>query len=218
MNSPAASEGLAPPRAEIAWSTISRLVRRVHMYTGLFLAPWMLMYALSTLVMTHREYVLSLYPSKSPALVTERELDYTRSFPAAATREQIGQQILRDVGLDGTHNLSGGRDGKPLVINRQHALTARRLTFDPATHKIVIQREEFRASTFLERMHRRRGYNQPYALEDTWGFTVDFAVVVMAFWSLSGIWLWWELKATRAWGALALASGVGLFAIFLALL
>ena len=218
MNTPAASEGLAQPRAEIAWSTISRLVRRVHMFTGLFLAPWMLMYALSTLVMTHREYVVSFYPSKSPALVTERELDYTRSFPAAATREQIGQQILQDVGLDGTHYLSGGRDGKPLVINRQHALTARRVTFDPATHKIVIQREEFRASTFLERMHRRRGYNQPYALEDTWGFTVDFAVVVMAFWSLSGIWLWWELKSTRSWGALSLASGVGLFAIFLVLL
>ena len=60
MNAPAASEALAQPRAEIAWSAISRLVRRVHMFTGLFLAPWMLMYALSTLVMTHREYVLSL--------------------------------------------------------------------------------------------------------------------------------------------------------------
>src|SRR5215813_9098911 len=86
-------------------SRILRLVRRVHMFTGLFLAPWMLMYALSTLVMTHREYILSYYPSKNPALVTERELDYTRSFPAALTREQIGLQILQDLGLDGTHSV-----------------------------------------------------------------------------------------------------------------
>ena len=32
----------------------SRFVRRTHMYLGLALFPWMLMYALSTLVMNHR--------------------------------------------------------------------------------------------------------------------------------------------------------------------
>jgi hypothetical protein len=81
-----------------------------------------------------------------------------------------------------------------------------------------IKKTQFRASTFLERMQRRRGYDQPYALEDTWGFTVDVAVVTMAFWSLSGIWLWWELKSTRFWGGLSLAAGLGLFTIFLILL
>lgn len=206
------------PDVRSSASTVSRLIRRIHMYAGLFLAPWMLMYALSTLVMTHRETVLSFYPSKTPALTTERELDYSRSFPATATREEIGKQILQDIGLDGTHNVSGGRDGKPLVINRQHALTTRRVTFDSAARKLTIQREEFRTATFLERLHRRRGYNHPYALEDTWGFTVDVAVVIMAFWCLSGVWLWWELKATRFWGVLALAVGLGLFAIFVALI
>ena len=68
-------------KLDIAWSNMSRLVRRVHMFTGLFLAPWMLMYALSTLVMTHQEYVNSFYASKSPVMVKERELDYSRSFP-----------------------------------------------------------------------------------------------------------------------------------------
>ena len=188
------------------------------MLTGLFLGPWMLMYALSTLVMTHREYVLSFYPTKTPAMVTEHELEYSRLFPTNATREQIGAQILRDLGMDGTHRVSGGRDGKPLVINRQHPLSTRRLTFNPSTHKLVIEREEFRALTFLERMHRRRGYDQPYALEDTWGFTVDFAVIAMVFWSLSGIWLWWELKLTRGWGTLSLVAGLALFTVFLMLL
>jgi len=184
------------------------------MFTGLFLAPWMLMYALSTLVMTHREYVTSFYSSKNPALVTERELDYTRSFSTNMTREQIAPQILQDLGLDGTHSVSGGRSGRPLVINRQNALSTRRVTFDAAARKITMEREEFRAATFLDRMHRRRGYNHPYGLEDTWGFTVDIAVVTMIFWSLSGIWLWWEIKAVRMWGALAVVAGFGLFAVF----
>ena len=45
------------------------------MFLGLFLAPWLAMYALSTLVMTHRDWVLSFYPSKNAALITEREVD-----------------------------------------------------------------------------------------------------------------------------------------------
>jgi hypothetical protein len=188
------------------------------MFTGLFLAPWMLMYGLSTLVMTHREWVLSFYPSKTPAMVTERELDYSRTFPSTAGREQIARQILQDVDLDGTHRVSGGREGKPLVITRQHALATQRITFEQAAHHIRIEREEFRALNFLERLHRRRGYDQPYALEDTWGLTVDVAVIAMVFWSLSGIWLWWELKLTRFWGGLCLATGVGLFAVLVALL
>jgi hypothetical protein len=188
------------------------------MFTGLFLGPWLLMYALSTLVMTHRDYVHSFYPSENPVLVTERTLDYTRTFPGTVPREEIGKQVLADLGLEGRHYVSGGRDGKPLVITRQHPLANRHVTFDPAARKIVIEREEFRASTFLERMHRRRGYDQPYVLEDTWGFTVDVAVVTMVFWSLSGIWLWWELKSTRVWGAVTIITGPALFLIFALLL
>jgi hypothetical protein len=218
MNSSVAGEVPAAPSSEKSGRSISRLIRRIHMFTGLFLAPWMLMYALSTLVMTHSDFVFSFYSSKSPTMVTERELDYTRSFPTNVTREQIGQQILQDVGLDGTHYVSGGKDGKPVVVNRQHALVAQRITFDASKSKVVIEREEFRTPTFLERLHRRRGYNHPYALEDTWGFTVDVAVVTMVFWSLSGVWLWWELKTTRGWGTLSLTAGVVLFAIFALLL
>jgi hypothetical protein len=213
MNATPTSETLTQPQTETGLS-FSRLIRRIHMFTGLFLAPWMLMYALSTLVMTHREFVVSLYPSQNPAMVTEHELDYTRTFSPEISRDEIGRQILQDLGLAGRHYLSGGRNGEPLVINRQHALALRRVTFNSATHKVLIQREEFRVLTFLERMHRRRGYDQPYPLEDTWGFTVDLAVVTMAFWSLSGIWLWWELKSTRFWGVLSFFGGLGLFAIF----
>src|SRR5262245_33729571 len=109
---------------------VSRLVRRIHMFTGLFLAPWMVMYALSTLVMAHQEYVNSFYASKSPVMVKERELDYSRSFPTNQTRETIAQQILNDLGMDGAHSVSGGRNGRPLVIQREHAMPQRRLTLD----------------------------------------------------------------------------------------
>lgn len=201
-----------------SWQTTSRVVRRVHMYMGLFLIPWMLMYAVSTMVMNHREFVQSFYSTKAPAMVTERELEYSHSFPSDATPQQIGQQILRDIGLEGTHRVSGGKNGKPVVIDRQHAWAPRRITWDPGTQKLLIQKEEFRSATFLERMHRRRGFQQPHLLEDTWASSVDIAVVAMVFWSLSGVWLWWELRPTRLWGTLCGVLGWIVFALFLVLL
>jgi hypothetical protein len=218
MPSPPATNAPTAPAAIKPGPASLRLVRRVHMYLGLFLAPWMFMYALSTLVMNHRQFVESLYPTQAPAMVPERELDYSRTFPIDSTPQQIGQDILRDLGLEGTHRVSGGKDGKPLVIDRQHALAPRRITWDGKTRKLVIERQEFRSATFLERMHRRRGYQQPYALEDTWALSVDVAVVAMVFWSLSGLWLWWELRPTRFWGTLCGAAGLILFVLFLALL
>lgn len=203
--------------AEPGW-TASRLVRRVHMFLGLFLAPWMCVYALSTLVMNHREWVQKFYPTKTPSMVRERELDYGRSFATDASPQQIGQQILQDLGLDGTHRVTGGKDGKPLVIDRQQAWTPRRITWNPLDGKLVIERQEFRSAAFLERMHRRRGYQQPYALEDTWALSVDVAVVTMVFWVLSGLWLWWELRPTRLWGGLCAALGLITFLLFMALL
>ncbi len=36
----------------------------------------------------------------------------------------------------------------------------------------------------------------------------------MMVWVLSGSWMWWEMKATRTAGGLALLGGVGLFAFY----
>ena len=199
-------------------SGVSHLVRRIHMYLGLFLAPWMLMYALSTLAMAHRPFVQSFYATEKPAFKVEREMDYSRSFATAMTTQAKADLILQDLGLEGRHSVPNVKDGAPIIINRQHALASRRIKFDPATSRITIEREEFRSLNFLERLHRRRGFQDPHVVEDTWAFSVDLTVLTLVFWGLSGIWLWWGIRQTRAWGAISLAFGIALFALFLALI
>jgi hypothetical protein len=90
-----------------------------------------------------------------------------------------------------------------------------RLTYDPATRRLVVERQAANTRAFLERMHRRRGFQHPYGLEDTWAFSVDFFIAAMLFWALSGLWLWWEMKVTRKLGAATLLAGVLLFSFFL---
>ena len=193
---------------------VLRVIRRIHMYLALFLTPWMLMYALSTVAMNHRESLKALYGGENPEFVTEREEVYAGSFRDGADRKAVAEQLLNDLDLPGAYNVRGKLEGR-LTINRADPVTPRRILFTPQSGELKVQRLEYRTPNFLERMHRRRGYQHDLLLEDTWAFSVDLAIVAMVFWVASGIWMWWELKTTRRWGGVCIAGGFLLFGLFL---
>ena len=195
----------------------SRLVRRTHMYLALFLAPWMLMYAISTLAMNHRAVFVERYGSGPVPFQKERELVYDGSFSPDVDLKMVSRQILTSLDLDGAHGVTRRKDGA-IVINRNDLITPRRITFTPDTRALVVERMERRPNAFLERFHRRRGYATGYRLDTAWAATVDAVIVTMVFWALSGLWMWWEMKVTRGFGALAFLGGVGLFALYLVVL
>jgi len=183
------------------------------MYLALFLFPWMLMYAVSTVVMNHR--TLFVDPdAPPPAWEPERQASYDGVFPDNAELRTISRQILVSLDLDGAHGVSRRKDGA-IVITRNDLLTPRRITYQPGDRSLVIEKAPARPNAFLERFHRRRGYATGYALDTTWAVTVDVAIAAMVFWVLSGLWMWWEMKVTRSWGAVAFLTGAGLFALFI---
>ena len=193
--------------------TASLLIRRSHMYVALFLFPWLLMYAISTAMMNHRRWFASSATGGAPVYELERELTYDGVFPENAEL-RTSQQILSSLDLDGAHAVTRRKDGA-IVITRNDLLTPRRLTYTQATRALTIERLPHRTNVMLERFHRRRGYATGYALDTTWAVTVDLVIAGMVFWVLSGLWMWWEMKVTRAVGALALVTGAGLFVLFI---
>jgi hypothetical protein len=197
---------------------ISKIIRRTHMYLALFLMPWMFMYSLSTIMMNHRDLVVSFYQKEQPDTVRDREVSVSGLAVDMNQPDQAAERILSTLGLDGAHNVRGGMENKPLVITRHNPFGQQIITYDPQDQSAVIEQQEFRTFTMLERLHRRRGYQHEYLLEDTWALSVDTAIIAMLFWALSGIWMWWELKTTRKWGAIAAVSGMGLFVLFLILI
>lgn len=194
---------------------ISLIVRRTHMYLALFLAPWVLMYALSTLAMNHRERLRAMYGEGPPHFVEENQHRYDAVFPQNATPDEKAAQILRDLGLDGAHNVAKPAADGALVIQRFDLVHPRRITYLPAEQKVVVAKAEFRAPAFLERAHRRRGYQSNYLTDDLWAFMVDLFIVVMIAWAASGLWMWWEMKLTRRLGVVFAGAGLALFVAFL---
>jgi hypothetical protein len=193
---------------------MSKLIRRVHMYIALFLAPWLMMYAASTFVMNHRAWFRP-QPAGPPPFEKEREQVFSGQLPPDAAPRDIAVAVLRHLDIDGAHNVNASPDKQRITIVRQDPVAPKRIIFTPADHRIVVEKQIVQMPAFLERMHRRRGFQHPYALEDTWAFSVDVVIAAMVFWVLSGLWMWWEMKKTRALGFAFGAAGCALFALFL---
>jgi len=64
------------------------------------------------------------------------------------------------------------------------------------------------ARRFLLRLHTTHGY--PGVVNARWGWAVaaDAMGVVLGFWGLSGLLMWWQVKATRRAGLAVLAAGL----------
>jgi hypothetical protein len=188
--------------------TFSRLVRRTHMYLALFLAPWMVLYALSTVVMSHG-WVAPV------AFELERVQPYAASFAPDTPARAIGEQILSDLDLAGAFGVQGPSPEGRLTINRNDMVTPRRIIYTLGSHELRIERAAFRTNAFLSRFHHRRSYAQPFAADDAFAVGIDAVIVGMTFWALSGLWMWWEMRATRLWGVACGLAGVGLFVVLL---
>jgi hypothetical protein len=175
------------------------------MYLALFLTPWMLGYALSTILMNHNV-------GGPQTFVIEREQRYSIGGPAAPPRE-VAAHILANLQLEGAFSVQGPQPDGTLVINRQDLVSPRRITFSPRARTLVVERLLPTSSQLLNRFHHRRGFQQPFAADQAMAWSVDLVVVAMVFWALSGLWMWWEMRATRFWGFAAAAFGIGMFAL-----
>ena len=195
----------------------SIVVRRTHMYLGLFLAPWMAMYAISTLAMNHHQ-TLRKYFGERPTYEKESEAVFSSGLDASEPPQMTSRKILIALGFDGRFSVQKSPSAESLIIFRNDPLRPRRITYTFSTGNLLVERQVWHAPAFLGGMHRRRGFESPFIADDLWALSVDLAIVAMVFWVASGLWMWWEMKVTRTWGGLAALAGAGLFVMFLILI
>lgn len=193
---------------------LSKVIRRTHMYLALFLTPWLIIYALSGLVLNH----FSLFAPTQRLLPFEKvgEREYKAAFSADADDRMIAAQVLEDLGLAGSFHVPGAPGAAPMVINRPGAFDLHRVTYFREQGRVLIERQQYNAPAFLNRAHFRHGYEQPFMASTVWAVIVDLVIIALLFWVASGLWMWWEIKPARAWGAVFAVVGLGIFGLLLA--
>ena len=187
--------------------------RRTHLYLGLLLIPWLLIYALSTVLFNHRD-IFRPHHGGDQQWTPLWEKDYAIAPPAGTEAlRATAQRILDDHRIKGAFGVR--RQGERLNLNVQNFWWPKRLTYDFNTKKLRAEERTFAATELLARLHTRTGYGQGGWLDNLWAFIVDAFCVTTLVWIATGLYLWWKLPATRSWGYAAIGGGALTIAILL---
>jgi hypothetical protein len=198
------------------WTHLDRFMRAGHLYTGLFLVPWMAVYAASAFCLNHNSWFTPWLGKPQPW-----EMVREAKFPADAKMEADpaaqARAVLRVISLDGPVRLPAQSGTNDLVFYRAYAGGDYLVTWHRREGQITVQQQRPRSVyRYLHFLHFIRGNEYHSAATIAWALTVDVACVSTAFWIVSGIYLWARRPRNRGWGAICLVGG-GLIFLVLAL-
>ena len=192
------------------WVRWDRLMRALHLYTGLLLVPWMMVYAVSAFCLNHNEWFTEgLHLAQSWENV--REMDFTPGPGFPKTFEEQAVAILRYVDLEGPYRIQGEPNDNHLVIFRYCTTGNYRVSWFPMRSRVVVDR--FLPTSFysvVNSLHFQHGY-RPYFAHVAWAVIVDVTTISTVIWVISGIYLWARRPRKRLLGGVCLAIGVLLF-------
>ena len=67
---------------------------------------------------------------------------------------------------------------------------------------------------YLTQLHMSHGYPTHHGIRWLWAVAVDGMVISMLFWGVSGLFMWWQIKAVRMVGAMTIAASLIVAALF----
>jgi len=142
------------------------------------------------------------------------ERPYELPVSPDAPLKEVGAVLAREAGLAGT--AGAYRPAPDRISVYVHTFwTATQLSYDIPKKVLRAEDRAFRWDHFLTGLHARGGFQHDSVLNDAWAVVVDFVCVGFLIWIGSGLYMWWHVSRHRNWGWLALAAGVGAFAVVL---
>jgi len=184
--------------------SLDKINRRTHLYLGLFLMPWLLMYGVSSFIIIHQSWFGG---EKQAAWEPVFEKEYRHPIPEQGELRTVAQEILKDCNLEGAF-WANKPNPDILQINRFTFWDSTRLTYSVKEQKLKAERQRMRLSQAIVRMHFRGGFGQPRFWDKFWGLLVDLACLGILIWVASGLIMWWRLPRLRTWGAIAVGGGL----------
>jgi hypothetical protein len=196
--------------------TVAHLNRRTHLFLGLALLPWFLMYGLSSIPFAHTAFFERRDAAKGLPMWTLRAT-HTVDLPVPEEPLELralGAALLRQAGVS-TSSFGVYRQS-PTQLN-VYAYSFRhstQLKYFIDQHRMTVEDRRFRWDQFLTGMHGRGGFEQEGLLDRSWSVIVDLVCLAIALWIASGLYMWWGLQGSRTWGFITIGAGAAAFVFF----
>lgn len=193
-----------------------RWLRDLHLYFGLFISPFILLFAVSVFYLNHGK----LGPGANPAPDTYRDLKIPDGFDRLKGREAVdrARAVLPQIEVSGEIGfLRYVPTTRHLIFPVSKAGSEATVDIDLARQTATVSRRSMNVWESLSYLHKIPGPHN-VALRGNWIGTVlwrvfaDATIYLLLFISVTGVYLWWAIKAERRIGFTLLAGGAATFA------
>jgi hypothetical protein len=184
--------------------------RDLHLYLGLFVCPFILLFAVSTLLLNHPRPPAPAAASASTPLKQPIPID----VPLEADTLEQAKNILRQLNLTGEIDYvrHQAREERLLIpVMKPGELT--KIEVDLRAKTATVERHDQGLAAALIYLHKMPGPHNVklrgnWFYMRCWAVLADAVVYVVSFLTVSGLYLWWKLGAERKVGWALLAAGV----------
>lgn len=187
------------------------LVRALHLYFGLFISPFILIFSISVFVFNHPGIINAFNPVKLlPDVHTKLD-----KIPIDTSDLETAKAIARKLNITGEVDFISKNDSSfSFPVTKPGLRTNIKVNIRNDSVLITSKNEGLlRATSYLHAMPgqhnaKLRGNS---AFMKAWRVIADGVVYFVLFLTVSGIFLWYILKAERVIGIYSLAFGVLFF-------
>ena len=188
-----------------------RWLRDLHLYFGLFISPFILLFAVSVFYLNHGK----LRPGADLTPDTYRDLKIPDGFDRLKGREAVdlAKAILPQIGVSGEIGfLRYVAKDRHLIFPVSTARSEAAVDVDLDAGTATVKRRDMGLWESLSYLHKMPGPHN-VAIRgnwigiEAWRFFADTTIYLLLFISLSGVYLWWTIKAERRIGIALLAGG-----------
>lgn len=187
------------------------LIRTLHLYFGLFISPFVLIFSISALVFNHESDLNRIFPVQ-PLPDIRTKLD---KIPYDTTDLLIAKAIIQKLNIHGEIDfISKNEEHISFPVNNPGLKT--KIKVNIHTDSVLITRQQegsLRAMSYLHLMPGQHNVNLRgnSVFLKIWRLLADAVVYILLFLTVSGVFLWYFLKVERKLGLYAITLGIFFF-------
>jgi len=191
---------------------VYRWIRDLHLYFGLFISPFVLVFAASVFYLNHGKLIAG-----GSSIDTFRGLEIPDGFDRVKGREAVdrARTILPQIGVTGEIGfLRYVASDRHLIFPVSRAGVEATVDVDLGLRSATVKRRRMSLWESLAYLHKMPGPHN-VAIRGNWMGTrlwsrfADATIYLLLFISISGVYLWFAIKAERRIGAALLLAGGG---------
>lgn len=192
-----------------------RWLRDLHLYFGVFISPFVLLFAASVFYLNHGK----LRIGAQPPVVAFRDVNVPDGLDRIKGREAVerAKAILPQVDVAGEIGfLRYVAKDRRLIFPVSKAGSEATVEVDLDARTATVTRRSMNLWESLSYLHKMPGPHNVairgnWIGTEIWRVLADATIYLLLFISLSGVYLWWAIKAERRIGIALLATGAFTF-------